>query len=93
VSAGTLGLANFINQEGLQALSGNTFASTSTSGQAVVNTPGSGLAGTLSNGNLEGSNASTSSLLVTLIQFQQAYQANTSVIQTEQQDSQRLIQI
>jgi flagellar hook protein FlgE len=93
VSAGTLGLASFINQEGLQSLSGNSFASTSTSGQAVVNTPGSGLAGTLSNGNLEGSNASTSSLLVTLIQFQQAYQANTSVIQTEQQDSQRLIQI
>lgn len=93
VSAGTLGLANFINQEGLEPVTGNIFAATATSGQAVVNTPGTGLAGTLSSGNLEGSNASTSSLLVSLIQYQQAYQANTSVIQTEQQDSQRLIQI
>jgi flagellar hook protein FlgE len=61
----------------------------------VVDTPGNGLAGgtTLSGSNLEASNASTSSLLVSLIQYQQAYQANTSVIQTEQQDSTRLSQI
>ena len=50
-------------------------------------------AGTISGGNLEQSNASTSALLVSLIQYQQAYQANTSVIQTEQQDSTRLSQI
>ena len=59
----------------------------------MVNTPGNGLAGTLAGGELEASNASTSSLLVSLIQYQQAYQANTSVIQTEQQDGQRLVQI
>jgi len=93
VSAGTLGLANFLNQEGLTPISGNLFAASETSGTAVVNTPGSGLAGTLSGGNLEQSNASTSALLVQLIQYQQAYQANTSVVQTEQQDSQRLVQI
>lgn len=93
VSSGTLALANFINQEGLQPVSGNLYAATSTSGQPVVNTPGTGLAGTLSSGNLEGSNASTSSLLVSLIQYQQAYQANASVIQTEQQDGTRLTQI
>lgn len=93
VSAGTLALANFINPEGLTPVSGNLYAASSSSGQPVVNTPGSGLAGTLSGGNLESSNASTSSLLVSLIQYQQAYQANTSVIQTEQQDSTRLTQI
>lgn len=93
VSAGTLGLANFINQEGLTPVTGNLYATSSTSGQPVVGTPGTGLAGTLSGGNLEASNASTSTLLVSLIQYQQAYQANTSVIQTEQQDSQRLVQI
>lgn len=93
VTAGTLGLANFINQEGLTPVSGNIFASSQSSGAAVVNTPGAGLAGTLSGGNLEQSNASTSSLLVQLIQYQQAYQANTSVVQTEQQDSTRLVQI
>ena len=93
VSSGTLAIANFINQEGLTPVSGNIFAATQSSGQPVMDTPGVGLAGTLSGGNLEASNASTSSLLVSLIQYQQAYQANTSVIQTEQSDSQRLIQI
>lgn len=93
VSAGVLGLANFLNQQGLTPVTGNLYASSPTSGQPVLNTPGTGLAGTLSGGNLESSNASTSSLLVQLIQYQQAYQANTSVIQTEQQDSQRLVQI
>ncbi|MDE8345386.1 MAG: flagellar hook-basal body complex protein, partial [Acidocella sp.] len=93
VTAGTLGLANFINQEGLTPVTGNIYAASQTSGPAVVNVPGGGQAGTLSGGNLEQSNASTSALLVQLIQYQQAYQANTSVVQTEQQDSQRLVQI
>ena len=93
MSSGTLAIANFINQEGLTPISGNMYAATQSSGQPVMDTPGVGLAGTLSGGNLEASNASTSSLLVSLIQYQQAYQANTSVIQTEQSDSQRLIQI
>ncbi len=93
VAVGKIALANFINPEGLTPASGNLFTASNTSGQAVVNTPGSGLAGTLSGGELESSNASTSSLLVSLIQYQQAYQANTSVIQTEQQDGQRLVQI
>jgi flagellar hook protein FlgE len=93
ISAGTLALANFLNPEGLTPVSGNLYTATTTSGQALVNTPGTGLAGTLAGGNLESSNASTSSLLVSLIQYQQAYQANTSVIQTEQQDGTRLSQI
>lgn len=93
VSAGKIALANFINPEGLTPVSGNLYAASNNSGEAVVNTPGSGLAGELEGGELEASNASTSSLLVSLIQYQQAYQANTSVIQTEQQDSQRLMQI
>lgn len=93
VSAGKLALANFINAEGLTPGTGNIYTASTTSGQPVVNTPGSGLAGKLAGGQLESSNASTSSLLVSLIQYQQAYQANTSVIQTEQSDSQRLIQI
>jgi len=95
VNNGTLALANFINPEGLTPVSGNLYAASTTSGQPVVDTAGSGLAGstTLSGGNLEASNAATSTLLVSLIQYQQAYQANTSVIQTEQQDSTRLTQI
>jgi flagellar hook protein FlgE len=93
VSAGTLCLANFINPNGLTPISGNLFGATSTSGAPVLNVPGVGQSGVISGGNLEQSNTSTSSLLVSLIQYQQAYQANTSVIQTEQQDSTRLTQI
>jgi flagellar hook protein FlgE len=81
VTAGKLALANFINPEGLEPVSGNIYAATSTSGTPVVSLAGAGQA------------ASTSTLLVSLIQYQQAYQANTSVLQTEQQDSQRLVQI
>jgi flagellar hook protein FlgE len=92
-SFGTLGLANFINPQGLQNVTGNLYAVTNTSGDAVVNTPGSGQAGTLLSGNLEQSNVSTSSALVDLIQYQQAYQANATELQAEQQNFTKLSQI
>jgi flagellar hook protein FlgE len=92
-SVGTLGLANFINPQGLQNVTGNLYAVTNTSGDAVVNTPGSGQAGTLLSGNLEQSNVSTSSALVDLIQYQQAYQANATELQAEQQNFTKLSQI
>jgi len=93
VTVGTLGIANFINEQGLTPLSGNLYAASSTSGTAVVDTAGTGQAGTLATSSLESSNVSTSALLVSLIQYQQAYQANAFDIQTEQQDSTRLTQI
>jgi flagellar hook protein FlgE len=93
ITAGTLAVANFINQQGLTPVSGNLYTASNTSGSPVINTPGTGQSGQISGGNLEQSNATTSTLLVQLIQYQQAYQANTSVLQTEQQDSQRLVQI
>jgi flagellar hook protein FlgE len=91
--AGKVALANFINQEGLQSVSGNLYAQSTTSGQPVIDTPGTGQAGTILNGNLEQSNVSTSSALVDLIQYQQAYEANATEIQTEQTDFTRLSQI
>jgi flagellar hook protein FlgE len=91
--AGKIAVANFINQEGLQSISGNLYAQSTTSGQPVVDTPGAGQAGTLLSGNLEQSNVSTSSALVDLIQYQQAYEANATEIQTEQTDFTRLSQI
>jgi flagellar hook protein FlgE len=93
VTAGTLAIANFINEQGLSSLSGNLYASTSKSGQPVIDTPGTGQAGSVAGGELEQSNVSTSALLVSLIEYQQAYQADTSVIQTEQSDSSHLTQI
>ncbi|GAB0116672.1 flagellar hook protein FlgE [Acidisoma sp. 7E03] len=92
-SAGTLGLANFINPQGLQSLTGNLYGETTTSGTAVVNVPGAGQAGTLLSNNLERSNVSTSDSLVDLIQYQQAYQANATELQAEQQNFTKLTQI
>jgi flagellar hook protein FlgE len=91
--AGKVAVANFINQEGLQSVSGNLYAQSTTSGTPVIDTPGTGQAGTILSGNLEQSNVSTSSALVDLIQYQQAYEANASEIQTEQTDFTRLSQI
>jgi flagellar hook protein FlgE len=91
--AGKVAVANFINQEGLQSVSGNLYAQSTTSGQPVIDTPGTGQAGTILSGNLEQSNVSTSSALVDLIQYQQAYEANATEIQTEQTDFTRLSQI
>ena len=91
--AGKLAIADFINQQGLQSVSGNLYSQSTTSGQPVIDTPGAGQAGTILSGNLEQSNVSTSSALVDLIQYQQAYEANASEIQTEQTDFTRLSQI
>lgn len=92
-SAGTLALANFINPQGLQPITGNLYAATTNSGSAVVNVPGSGQAGTLLSNNLERSNVSTSDSLVDLIQYQQAYQANATELQAEQQNFTKLQQL
>lgn len=89
----TVALASFINNQGLTPMSGNLFAESVKSGQAVVNQSGAGVNGTLVAGSLEKSNVQTSDALVDLINYQEAYQANTSVIQGANQDVQKLLQI
>ena len=86
-------LASFTNNQGLTPLGGNTFAQSSTSGQAVVGTPSSGTLGTLTSGSLEDSNVDLSSELVNLIVAQRNYQANAKTIETENTLSQTIIQI
>jgi len=90
-SIGAVGLASFVNNQGLLPVSGNLYASSVTSGQPVVNVPGAGVNGSIVSGSLEQSNVQTSNELVTLLRFQEAYQANTSVLQTDQQDMQKLL--
>jgi flagellar hook protein FlgE len=92
-TVGTIAVANFINNQGLVPVDGNMFTASTTSGQPVVNSPGTGVAGSLVSGQLEDSNVQTSSALVELLKFQEAYQSDTSVLQTEQQDSQKLMQL
>jgi flagellar hook protein FlgE len=90
---GVVALANFINDQGLTPVSDNLYAATNTSGQPVVNAPGTGQNGSIAAGNLEQSNVQTSNELVTLLKYQEAYQANASVLQTDQQDTQKLLQL
>jgi len=89
----TLAMASFINNQGLIPTSHNLFQASTNSGAAVVNQSGAGVNGSLVAGALEKSNVETSNSLVELINYQEAYQANTSVIQGAQQDVQKLLQI
>ena len=88
---GTIALANFVSPQGLTAISGNNWLASTSSGQAVVNPPGTGGLGTLESGALEGSNVDLSTQLVNLIVAQQAYQANVQGINVDQQDVQKLM--
>ncbi len=63
------------------------------SGAAVVNQPGSGGAGTLVAGSLEGSNVDLASQLTDLIVAQEAYQANTKVVSTTSNSLASLMQM
>jgi flagellar hook protein FlgE len=92
-TVGSLALASFINEQGLIPVSSNLFQASQTSGQPVLNSPGAGVNGTIVSGSLEESNTSTSSELVNLLRYQEAYQANTSVLQGSQQDTAKLLQL
>lgn len=90
--AGTLALATFPSEDGLQAVSDTAWIATSKSGTALYSTPGAGLAGTLKAGALEQSNVDLSTQLVMLMTAQRNYQANTKVISTNSAMMQSLMQ-
>jgi flagellar hook protein FlgE len=92
-TVGSVAIASFINQQGLEQQSGNLFLASQTSGVPVVNPPATGVNGSLVAGSLEQSNTQTSTELVNLIKFQQAFQANSTVIQTDQADFSKLLQL
>lgn len=92
-TVGNIALATFINDQGLIPLSQNLYTGSERSGQPVINVPGAGTSGTLVSGSLEDSNVQTSNELVQLLNYQEAYQANTSVLQGDWQDTQKLLQL
>lgn len=75
-------LANFSNPNGLTPQDGTTWAQSTSSGDALIGAPGSGLFGSLKSGALESSNVDLTSELVGLMTAQRNYQANTKVIST-----------
>jgi len=78
----TLKIALFNNLNGLSKQGNNLYAQTSASGEPIYVTAGSGSAGSISSGYLEGSNVDMATELTSLIIAQRGFQLNTKVITT-----------
>lgn len=79
---GQVVLATFVNVDGLEQGDGTIWKATTTSGGAIISTPGAGIAGTLTSGKTEGSNVDLSTELVDLMSLQRNYQANSKVLKS-----------
>lgn len=82
---GTLQLVDFINPSGLQAIGGNLFKETGSSGNPTTGTAGQNGFGILVQGSLENSNVEVVEELVNMITTQRAYELNSRVISTADQ--------
>lgn len=90
---GQVALANFANLQGLSPISGNLWSATAVAGNPLINAPGTAGLGLIQSGAVESSNVGLSDQLVDMIVAQQAYEANTQTIKTQQQDTQSLLQL
>lgn len=79
---GQLELATFVNEAGLEAIGGNMFLQSASSGQPTVASPGEPGFGTLSQGFIEASNVNPVSEITALITAQRAYEMNSRVVKT-----------
>jgi flagellar basal-body rod protein FlgG len=90
---GSIQLATFVNNGGLQSMGQNLFQETAASGTPTPSTPGSNGAGTVQQGYVETSNVNVAEELVTMIQTQRAYELNSKVISTSDSMLGRLTQL
>ncbi|WP_051227558.1 flagellar hook-basal body complex protein [Oceanospirillum beijerinckii] len=90
---GQVAIANFRNEQGLTPVGGTSWEASADSGVAVVNAPGSGVAGTVRSGALEDSNVDLSEELVKMILAQRDYQANAKTIQAADTLTQTIINL
>jgi flagellar hook protein FlgE len=81
-SLGQIALADFANPWGLKKMGQNLFSETLTSGQAIINNPGSGGLGELKSNSLEMSNTDIGTEFINMITAQRAYQASAKIITT-----------
>ena len=77
---GTIQTADFINPTGLQAIGGNLYLETASSGSPQSGTPGLNGFGALAAGAVESSNVNVVEELVNMIETQRAYEMNSKVI-------------
>jgi flagellar hook protein FlgE len=88
-----LAVATFPNVNGLSELNGNVYRESDTSGTFALLTAGSGGAGLISGGALEGSNVDLADEFSKMIITQRAYSANTKVITTADEMTAELLRI
>jgi flagellar hook protein FlgE len=90
---GQIALATFPNVNGLNAVSGDAYTASSTSGACAINTAGSGGTGTIDSSALESSTVDLSAQFAAMIVTQRAYTASSKIITTADQMTQDLLQI
>ena len=90
---GVIQTADFINPAGLQAIGGNLFLETASSGAPQVGNPGENGLGTVLQNTLENSNVSVVEELVNMITTQRAYEMNSKSIETSDAMLNRLSQL
>ncbi len=86
-------MANFSNNEGLEADGGNVFTQTSNSGDPIIGAAATGRRGFITASALEMSNVDLSRALTNLIVIQRGFQANSKSITTSDQMLQTLLQL
>jgi flagellar basal-body rod protein FlgG len=87
---GTLQLADFVNEAGLQPYGQNLLLPSAASGTAQTANPGLSGMGTLQQGATESSNVDVVSEMVNMIETQRAYEMDSKAIQTTDQMLQNL---
>jgi len=80
--AGTITLASFINDAGLNAIGGSLYTETQTSGTPQTGTPGTNEFGPVNQGYLEQSNVNIVDELVNMIVAQRAYEVNSKAVKS-----------
>ncbi len=93
IALGQVALANFANPQGLQQMGSQNYSATNASGAAVMGMGGNSGYGTINDGSVEESNVDTTTSLVDMITQERAFQANSQMIQTDNQITQSIIQI
>lgn len=89
-SLARVALANFRNPSGLQQVGGNTFVTSTNSGDAMIGAPSSGGMGAILPSSLEMSNVDLSEELTNMIIVERGFTANSRIITTSDEMLQEL---
>lgn len=93
IPLGKVAMTRFANAQGLAKLGDSTWGQSLASGVPILGDPGTSNFGSIQSGALEQSNVDLSKQLVNLIIAQQAYQANSQTISTENSIVQTILNI